>query len=221
MGSAAVQAAIDRHHAISPYCNINELGYLVFLPTRKAGRHSRNFATDVFKTMPGGMALRIPKAVHVALRKRTYNHQRRQPNVGLNSVGRRTDELDLYVDWSRYFFHVGGECRPDTGRLPDKQRGDNSGNICLPSTVLDTGRKVSIFRGRLPVLNRFGVECRGRDFGQIAAYRSYALDAMKRMRSEGEPGRSSAVHDLGFLWALNPTSNRRRHTSFRRAHALA
>jgi hypothetical protein len=54
LGSAAVQAVIDRHHAISPYGNINELGDLVFLPTRKAGRYSRNFAADVFKTMPGG-----------------------------------------------------------------------------------------------------------------------------------------------------------------------
>ena len=56
-----------------------------------------------------------------------------------NSVGgRRTDELDLYVDWSRYFFHLGGECRPDTGRLPGKQCGGNSENICLPSKVRDT-----------------------------------------------------------------------------------
>jgi hypothetical protein len=44
----------------------------------------------------------------------------------------------LHVDWSRYFFHLGGECRPDTGGLPCKQCGDNSENICFPSKVRDT-----------------------------------------------------------------------------------
>jgi hypothetical protein len=29
----------------------------------------------------------FPKRVEVALRKRTYNHQRRQPNLGLNLMG--------------------------------------------------------------------------------------------------------------------------------------
>ena len=83
---------------------------VIFSTNAEGGQIFSEFRHRRLQNHAGGMALRIPKAVQVALRKRTYNHQRRQPNVSLNSVVRRTDELDFYVDWSWYFFHFGGEC---------------------------------------------------------------------------------------------------------------
>ena len=122
----------------------------------------------------------------------------------MNAWG-RTDELDLYVNWSRYFFHLGGECGPDTGRLPV------SNATTIPRTFASLQKSAIRSRGReiprtIACSESIRVECRGRDFGQTAAYRSYArcADAMPRMRSEGRGGRSSAVHDSGFLWAVSP-----------------
>ena len=46
----------------------------------------------------------------------------------------------------RYFFHLGGECRPDIVGLLAKQCGGNSENICLPSKVHDTLARSAKFR---------------------------------------------------------------------------
>jgi hypothetical protein len=154
LGSAAVRAAIHRHHAICPYGkSTRSVISLFYQPGMlfaiagipKAGRYFRNFATDS-QNNAGRMALRISKAVQIALRKRVYSHERRQPNVGLNAWGRRTDELDLYVDWSRYFFHLGGECRPDTGRLPGKTMRRQFREHLPPFKGPRYGRKVVKFR---------------------------------------------------------------------------
>ena len=67
-------------------------------------------------------------------------------------------------------------------------------------------RKVAKFLERLLVLNRFGRECTGRDLGQTAAFRSYVrcIRSYDEDVTGGATRGSSAVHDFGFLWAVNP-----------------
>lgn len=73
-------------------------------------------------------------------------------------------------------------------------------------------RKVAKFRERLPVLNRFEMECTDRDYGQIArAYRSYArcIRCYDEDAIAGRSGRSSAIHDLDLLLGRKPRERAR------------
>jgi hypothetical protein len=60
-------------------------------------------------------------------------------------------------------FHLGGGCRPDTGRLPGKTMRRQFREHLPP---IKGPRRSRNSENGCPILNRFGVEYRGRDFGQ-------------------------------------------------------
>ena len=78
----------------------HQQSFIALRPKTKGGADNLGiFATGDFQNEARRRALRIPQKDAIRLcRKRTYNHQRRQPDVGFTSVGRRMNELDLYLD---------------------------------------------------------------------------------------------------------------------------
>jgi hypothetical protein len=143
----------------------------------RRGRYSRNFATDVLQCCrpyvttdsqsgPGRFAERDVQS--------SAETGKRRSELGGCGGGRMNwivcglDSVLLSPRWrvpARY-------CWPAA-----KQCGGNSEDICLHAKLRDTVARSRNFENDLPVLNRFGMECRGRDFGQTGrAYRPYARD---------------------------------------------
>ncbi len=51
---------------------------------------------------PAGSPSELPKGCNSLLQKMTYNLSGGKPDVGFTAVGRRTEERELYMDWSEY-----------------------------------------------------------------------------------------------------------------------
>jgi len=101
IGSAAVRAVIDLHHAISPYGNINEVGDLVIPSKRKAGQIFSEFRHRRLQNDAGSTAPRIPQMGPIRSAEEDVQSAE-TTRRGFTSLGRRKDELSFYMDWSRY-----------------------------------------------------------------------------------------------------------------------
>ena len=134
LGSVAVRAVIDRHHAISPYGHINELCDLVLLSKRKAGQIFSEFRHRGLQNDACRMALRIPEAARSLCGKGCTIIIRDNQTWVRTRWGRRTDELDLYLDWRPYFFISVASAGPILVACPIINAATISESICLPFT---------------------------------------------------------------------------------------
>ena len=106
---------------------------------------------------------------------------------------------------------------PDTGRLPGKQCGDNSESVLPPFKGPRYGREVAKFRERLPVLNRFGVECRGRDSAKPRGVQGRTLAASDAMTRIGGARRAEFCRSqFGFSLGRKPKERARKGTESER-----
>ena len=158
--------------------------------------YSRNFAHRLSKMMPA-MVLRIPKAVQVALRKTVIG--------GDNQTSERAVAAGR-MNWICMCLHVGGSACP----ILVTCRKSNAATI--PRTFASLQRPAIRSRGReIPrtiacseAIRRRVQRPRFRPNRGRTDCTLAASDAMTRMRSDARGGRSSAVDELGFLWAVNP-----------------
>ena len=99
-GSATVRAVLDLHHAISRDRSNSEVVISFFFRTEGGQVFSEFRHGRLQMIRPNSTSISQKGASPLA--EKTYNQERRKPDVRLTSIGRRTDELDLYMDWSGY-----------------------------------------------------------------------------------------------------------------------
>jgi hypothetical protein len=162
--------------------------------------------------MPAVWRLRIPKAVQVALRKRTYNHQRREPNGGLNSGGGggRMNWICMWIGSGTSFTSVasGGPILftcPVNNAAPIPRTFASLQRPALRSQGREIPRTIACSESIRSGMQRPG-------FRQTAAYRSYARCI--RMLGQGCDRRAEAGGEFcrsrfGFSFGRKPKERAR------------